>query len=115
MCLSFYLFNFRPLEIIKKYLTEIYKKLKPGGVLIMTINDCDREKAVRLVENYFACYTPGYLILDLVQSMGFEVISTWNNDGPSTWIELRNTGTLTSLRGGQTLAKIVSKDVANSK
>jgi len=115
LCLVYNFFNFRPFELIKQWLLEIQTKLRPGGILIMTINDCDREKAVMLVENYFACYTPGYLILDLVQSMGFEVISTWNNDGPSTWIELRNTGTLTSLRGGQTLAKIVSKDVANSK
>jgi hypothetical protein len=115
LCLIYNFFNFRPFEIIKQWLWEIQIKLRPGGVLIMTINDCDREKAVMLVESHFACYTPGYLILDMVQSMGFEVLSTWNNDGPMTWIELRKPGELTTLRGGQTLAKIVPKTVANSK
>ena len=115
LCLVYNFFNFRPFEIIKQWLWEIQVKLRPGGVLIMTINDCDRDKAVMLVESHFACYTPGYLILDMVQSMGFEVLSTWNNDGPMTWIELRKPGELTTLRGGQTLAKIVSKTVAKSK
>jgi hypothetical protein len=115
LCLVYNFFNFRPFEIIKQWLWEIQVKLRPGGILIMTINDCDRDTAVMLVESHFACYTPGYLILDMVQSMGFEVLATWNNDGPMTWIELRKPGELTSLRGGQTLAKIVSKTVANSK
>jgi hypothetical protein len=115
LCLVYNFFNFRPFEIIKQWLLEIQTKLRPGGVLIMTINDCDREKAVMLVESHFACYTPGYLILDMVKSLGFEVLSTWHNNGPMTWIELRNPGQLTSLRGGQTLAKIVAKDVAKSK
>jgi SAM-dependent methyltransferase len=108
MCLSFYLFNFRPLEIIKKYLTEIYKKLKPGGVLIMTINDCDYERAVELAENHFACYTPGYLVLDLVKSLGYEILYVWNCDGSTTWIELSKPGPLTTLKGGQSLAKVVA-------
>ena len=115
LCLVYNFFNFRPFEIIKQWLWEIQVKLRPGGILIMTINDCDREKAVRLVESHFACYTPGYLILDMVQSMGFEVLSTWNNDGPMTWIELRKPGELTTVRGGQTLAKVISKTVAKSK
>jgi hypothetical protein len=115
LCLVYNFFNFRPFEMIKQWLLEIRTKLRPGGVLIMTINDCDREKAVMLVESHFACYTPGYLILDMAKSLGFEVLSTWHNDGPMTWIELRNPGELISLRGGQTLAKIVDKDVAKSK
>jgi hypothetical protein len=115
LCLVYNFFNFRPFEIIKQWLWEIQIKLRPGGILIMTINDCDREKGVMLAESHFACYTPGYLILDMVQSIGFEVLSTWNNDGPMTWIELRKPGELTSLRGGQSLAKIVPKTVAKSK
>ena len=108
LCLAFYLFDFRPLEIIKRYLTEIHHKLKPGGILIMTFNDCDREKAVQLVENNFACYTPGYLILDLVKSLGYEVLYSWNDGGPSTWLELCKPGTLTTLKGGQSFAKVVA-------
>jgi hypothetical protein len=108
LCLIYNLFNFRPLEIIKQYLTEIYPKLKPGGVLIMTFNDCDREKAVMLVESSFACYTPGELVKNLAQSLNYEILYSWHDNGPSTWLELRKPGTLTTLKGGQSFAKVVA-------
>lgn len=115
LCLVYNFFNFRPVELIKQWLIEIYEKLKPGGVLIMTINDCDRPSGVILAEKSYACYTPGRMIITLAKSLGFEVLYTWNDPGPITWIELKRPGELTSMRGGQTLAKIVSKTVAESK
>jgi len=115
LCLVYNFFNFRPIEVIRQWLNEIITKLRPGGVLIMTINDCDREPAVVLAENYFTCYTPGNMILELTKSIGFEVLYVWRTDGPMTWIELRKPGELTSLRGGQTLAKIIPKALAKSK
>lgn len=105
-------FNFRPFEVIRRYFQEMYKKLQPGGVLVLTFNDCDQDKAVMLVEQHFCCYTPGYLVLDLAKSIGFEPILVWNNGGPSTWLELRKPGDFVSLRGGQSLAKIMPKPVA---
>lgn len=109
LCLVYNYFNFRPFEIIKQYLVEIYTKLKPGGVLILTFNDCDRVSAVKLVEQYYCCYTPGYLMRELASSMGYEIEFSWNNSGPSTWLELKKPGELNSLKGGQTLAKILPK------
>ena len=102
-------FNFRPFEIIRRYLQEAYKKLQPGGVIVMTFNDCDRDKAVILVEQHFCCYTPGYLVLDLVKSIGFEPVLVWHDGGPSTWLELKKPGDFVSIRGGQSLAKIIPK------
>ena len=109
ICLAYNFFNFRPFEIIRRYLEEIYTKLRPGGALIMTFNDCDRDKGVILVEQHFACYTPGYLVKELAQSIGYTISFSWHNDGPDTWLELKKPGELTSIRGGQTLAKIISK------
>lgn len=108
-------FNFRPFEVLKQYLTEIYQKLRPGGTLIMTFNDCDRAKAVMLVEQHYCCYTPGYLVRELAQSLGYEIAFSWTDQGPSTWLELRRPGERQSLRGGQALAKIITKPVARSK
>lgn len=102
-------FNFRPFEIIKRYFLEIYQKLRPGGVLIITFNDCDRDKGVLLVEQHFCCYTPGYLVRELAQSIGYEVEFFWNDQGPTTWLELKKPGEYESLRGGQALAKIIPK------
>jgi SAM-dependent methyltransferase len=109
MCVAYNYFNFRPFEILKKYLAEIHQKLKPGGILAFTFNDCDRPSAVRLVENYYCCYTPGYLVRELAVSMGYKIVYSWNDPGPTTWMELQKPGELTSLKGGQTLAKIVPK------
>lgn len=102
-------FNFKPFEVIKKYFEEIYTKLRPGGTFAFTFNDCDRHKGVMLVEQHFCCYTPGTMVRNLAESLGFETAFSWTDQGPSTWLELRKPGTLTSLRGGQTLAKIIPK------
>jgi SAM-dependent methyltransferase len=102
-------FNFRPFEVIKTYLTEIYQKLRPGGTLVMTFNDCDRAKGVMLVEQHFCCYTPGYLVRELAQSLGYRIAFSWTDQGPSTWLELQKPGSFVSLRGGQALAKIIPK------
>ena len=109
ICLAYNYFNFRPLEIIKKYLEEIYQKLKPGGIFVFTFNDCDRRSAVELVENHYCCYTPGHIIRELISTVGYEITYSWNDDGPSTWIEIRKPGELDSLKGGQTLARILPK------
>ena len=109
LCFAYNYFNFRPFEILKKYLDEIYQKLTPGGVFIMTFNDCDRASAVQLVENFYCCYTPGYLVRDLAVSMGYEIEYSWNDPGPTTWLELKKPGRITSLKGGQTLAKVLPK------
>jgi hypothetical protein len=113
--LAYNYFNFRPFEVIKKWLSELLIKLKPGGMLLMTFNDCDRDKAVMLVEQNYCCYTPGHLIMQLAQTLGFEIVFKWSDEGPWTWLELQRPGTLVSARGGQALAKIIPKPIAESK
>ena len=115
LILAYNYFNRKPFEVIRQYLTEMYNKLAPGGVLAMTYNDCDRWPGVVAVEAKAALYTPGSLIQSFDKSIGFEQIFTWHEDGTWTWIELRKPGLRQSLRGGQTLAKILPKPVAKSK
>ena len=109
-CLVYNFFNYKPIEIIEVYINEIYTKLKPGGVLIFTFNDCDRSAGVELVERSFMCYTPGCAIIDLIEKIGYEVIYNFRTDLANSWLEIRKPGTLKSLRGGQSLAKILYKD-----
>ncbi len=110
MIIGCHFFNFRPLEVIRQYIEEIYTKLRPGGVFMMTFNDCDRWSAVKLVEEKKdGSYTPGSLIFELAKTIGYEIDYCWHDEGPQTWLELRKPGILTSLRGGQTLAKIMPK------
>lgn len=108
-CLVYNFFNFKPFEIIKTYLEEIYSKLRPGGTIAFTFNNCDRSGAVELVERNFMCYTPGKLLLTLCESIGYKIVQTYQLDAACTWVEMRKPGKLVSLRGGQSLAKIVAK------
>lgn len=109
LCFVYNYLNFRPFEIIKKYLAEIYQKLSPGGILVMTFNDCERASAVELVEMNYGCYTPSYLVEQLADTLGYEIVYKWTDGGPSTWIELKRPGQLSSLRGGQALATVMPK------
>lgn len=102
-------FNFRPLEMFEKYLSEIYQKLRPGGVLGMTFNNCDFPEGAGFCENSFMCYTPGSMIERLAEKIGYEVQFQYITHHPNTWIEFRKPGEITSLRGGQSLAKVVVK------
>lgn len=112
-CLAYNFLNYRPFELIKKYIQEVYQKLKPGGVFAFTYFDCDRYQALQMVEQHITCYTPGSLIRAWAKYIGFEEIYCHGDDeGARVWLELQRPGTLTSLRGGQSLAKIIPKPIA---
>lgn len=102
-------FNYKPIEVVKRYLKEIFDKLRPGGVLMFTYNDCDWSHGVALAEKNFMCYTPGTAIQHEAMMMGFEILYKHRGLGDISWFELKKPGDITSLRGGQSLAKIVVK------
>lgn len=108
-CLAYNFFNSKPLEVIKKYMTEIYELLRPGGTFAFTFIDGDRPGGVRLVERNFVCYTPEGLLKNLAISLGYEIIQMYHIDAANTWLEVKKPGELTSLRGGQSLARVVAK------
>jgi SAM-dependent methyltransferase len=107
-CLALNFFHYKPFELIRYYLLDIYRKLKPGGIMAMTFNDCDRAGGVDLVERHFMCYTPGTMLLALAENCGFVIQQKYRIDNCNTWLEMQKPGTLVSLRGGQSLAKIVA-------
>lgn len=102
-------FNYRSLDVIQKYIRELYDCLRPGGVLMFTYNECDRAHGVELFERRFMSYTPGYRIRDFAEDVGFDVAYHYIGKGDLAWLELRKPGEITSRRGGQTLAQIIRK------
>ena len=102
-------FDYKPLDLIKIYLKEIFEKLRPGGILAITFNDCDYTGAVSRVENRAGYYTPGRMIVEHCANIGYTEIFKLANNESSTWLELQKPGGLSSIRGGQTLAKINHK------
>jgi hypothetical protein len=114
-CLVYNYLNYRPFELVKQYLAEIYNKLLPGGTVALTYNDCDLHTAIQMVEQDITCYTPGSLIRGWAQHLGYEEIWICQDLEPTIWLELKKPGILKSLRGGQALAQVLPKSVAESK
>lgn len=109
LVVAYNFFNFRPFEIIRQYLTELMTKLKPGGAIIFTFNNCDNAHGVALCEKTYACYTPGKMVIELAKMIGYEVTYIHDTGGSLCWMEIVKPGELVTLRGGQNLAKIVPK------
>lgn len=101
--------NYKPIELIEKYLQEFYKKLRPGGRMLFTYNDCDFPQGIGLAENNFMCYTPGKKIKAILQNMGVEIIEHRVGPYNVAWMEVKRYGEIVTLRGGQSLAKIHRK------
>ena len=108
---AFNYFNFKPWEIIKQYLDEVFVLLRPGGSFLFSFNDCDNWRAVGLVEHHYCCYTPGRLLRKHVFDLGYEITNDYQTQTGPSWMEIRKPGVLDSIRGGQTLAGIFNKIV----
>jgi SAM-dependent methyltransferase len=101
-------FNYRPMEVIGRYIQEIASKLRLGGTFIMTYNNCDRAHGVGLAERSWMCYTPQRLIVAAAVDAGLELVSATDAPGDVSWIEFVRPGKIETLRGGQSLAKIIA-------
>lgn len=105
--LAWNVFNYFPLEAIKSYLTEIVKVMRPGGVLMFSYNNSDRWQNAEMVENAFMCHTPKHMLLPLIESLGFEIITSYDFDPTVSWVEVRKPGELSTCKAHQALGAII--------
>lgn len=101
-------FNYKPMDLIQKYLKACFELLAPGGGIIFTYNDCDQSHGVINVEHKWACYQPKHKMIEMIKELGYEVVFTGDYLANLSWIEAKKPGKLTSIRGGQTVAQIQS-------
>ena len=99
-------FNFRPLRLIKQYLSGMFSALRPGGTAMFTFNNCDYPIGVDNFNNGYYTYTPGHLVKDACTDLGFKILASFDLDNNVSWLEIQKPGTITSLKGGQNLAAI---------
>ena len=104
-------FNYNPLGVICRYLDVLYEKLRPGGRIIFTYNECEHASGVMLAEKSFMCYTPGSRIRSYAESIGFEFEYQNTLEANAAWFEFKRPGDIVSLRGGQNMAKIMPKQL----
>lgn len=101
--------NYKPINVIERYLKEFAKKLRPGGHAVFTYNDCDRSQGVGLAEKSFMCYTPGSVVRKIVADVGLELEENRLDQYDLAWMDVRRPGEITTNRGAQVLAKIIPK------
>lgn len=101
-------FNYLPMSVVDNYIKSFALKLRPGGTAMFTFNDCDYANGVKLCEKNFMCYTPGSAIERLAERYGLEIQERYLGQDSVAWMLLTKPGSVNSLRGGQTLAKIVA-------
>ena len=101
-------FNYKPITVIQSYLEEIFAKLRPGGVFLFTYNNCNRWHGVALAEKNFMSYVPAHRLRIIAENIGYEITHTYDGQGDISWLELTRPGQIVSLRGGQSLAKIIA-------
>ena len=106
--LAYNYFNYKPIAVMCRYLTSLFECLRPGGVAIFTFNDCDWAHGVALAESSLMTYTPGKVIRQHCHNTGFEITHYQRGTGNVAWMEIRKPGEIESIRGGQSLAKIVA-------
>lgn len=103
---SYNFFNYLSIDSIKQLLIQSMEWLRPGGVMIFTYNNADLPAAASYAENYFMTYVPESILVPLAESLGFEIVFTYNADPAYSVIELRKPGVLKSIKVGQTAGEI---------
>ena len=99
-------FNFKPIDILEKYIKNMFSVLRPGGISIFTYNNCDYPIGVDNFEKNYYCYTPGRLVKDICKKHGFKISASFDMENNVSWLEIQKPGKIKSLRGGQNLARI---------
>ena len=102
---SYNYFNYRSIQGFKDYLSEIFKLLRPGGVMMFTYNNADLPQAAAYAENYFMSYMPKGLLIPLCRSLGFDMIADYDFSTLS-WLEIKKPGELKTIKAHQALARI---------
>lgn len=99
--------NFRPLEMIQRYMKEMFDLLRPGGTAIFTYNNCDYPIGVDNFENAYYCYTPGKKVKEICEAAGFKVAASFDLENNVSWLEIERPGRRQSIRGAQTLGQVL--------
>ena len=86
-------FNYKPFEVIRHHLTEIYDLLRPGGTVLFTYNNCNLPLAVKNFEQALFSYTPGDLIIPALELIGYEIVESYNHEETNvSWVEIKKKG-----------------------
>ncbi len=109
MIFSWGFFEKLPMDDIKMYLREFYRLLRPGGVGMLSYNNCQYKPSLQLTSTNTRAYNTIEYMTNLVRSLGFDNITSTNLEPNFTLLEFSKPGEFSSQRGSQTLGEIKEK------
>jgi len=98
-------FNNLSLSMCEQVLKQLLELLRPGGTLLFTYNDCDNAYNIRTFEQNFRQFTPGSILSKTAQDTGYNV--RFRTRSIHGWMELKKPGELETIRGGQSLGRVI--------
>jgi SAM-dependent methyltransferase len=108
---SYNFFNYLSLDSVKQLLIQSFDWLRPGGKIIFTYNNADLPAAAAYAENYFMTYVPKSILQPMAESLGYTTTFSFDFDPAFSIIEFQKPGTLKSIKLGQTVGEIKTKNL----
>jgi hypothetical protein len=115
------MFEYMPLDPIKDITKQVFDCLRPGGMFLLSYNNCNHARSLDLLNNDFRCLNTKELMESLVFGQGFDVIKTgsskvpgsrpdtYNIDGTWTWLLVSKPGARSTQRLSAGDATIIEK------
>lgn len=107
--------NYLPIETVKWYLNECIRLLRPGGTLMFSYNNGDIVSSARLFDEGRAAWATSKSIENIIKEIGFEIIrfedhpTNDNEDTWVSWVEVKKSGALTTVRLNQAMGAVLVK------
>lgn len=102
-------FDFFPTAHVNLFLGQCFELLRPGGQMLFSYNNCEQEQCASFAETGFKSWMPKYLLKDLIDRHGFELVEFGNKESTVHWAQIKKPGMLASIKAHVPMAKINQK------
>lgn len=115
LILSWMIFNYADLSMIRAYLQKMLHLLRAGGVHIFSYNNCEFYESYKVADAGWMSYVTKTSIIELCKELGYEIVNTYDvhhgryNYERVSWIEIKKPGDLTSLKQRQVVGTVITK------
>lgn len=115
LILSWMIFNYADLSVIKRYLERMMLLLRPGGVHIFSYNNCEFLESYQLADKGWMSYVTKSDLLEVCKGLGYEIVNSYDihhgryDYERISWLEIKKPGDLKSAKRKQVIGEIKIK------
>lgn len=108
-------FTYLSQDKIEKYISEVVKLLRPGGVFMFNYNNCDLAESAYVIDHQAGSYMSASLLKKIVNRNGLEIINLIDLETTDAFYnyislaEIKKPGELKTIKIHQALGKILDK------